>query len=328
MQAPPDNNMITVTLESIVPDPENLRELFDEVEIDALAENLLELGQLDPIQIFDDRHDGKYDLYDGERRLRAAKKAEIPNLLAIIVPRPPETEILCKKVSRALQSQKLTAQEEVKAIENALTALGVRDDPTGWTQAARKLGIDGGRLRDRMRIPTLAPKVRQAFDRDELDLSAAQALGRLDDPKRQEEVAQFIQDNHLSTRFVGTTLIKHLLKAPDTPIMEVLAVAESEHGGTTTLASPTVDKVANLMQEALSSLRKARGQLISIGREDLLGQLLDRGDIHGARSLIEEVGRLGAICGSFSKVARGSADPTATVINASLLPAQETDISS
>ena len=76
MPPPGSNAVITVPVSKTVPDPANLREQFDEQDIDTLGENLVELGQLDPIQVFE-RDDGPYDLYDGERHWRADRRVGI-----------------------------------------------------------------------------------------------------------------------------------------------------------------------------------------------------------------------------------------------------------
>ena len=80
-----EEKIVTIYITDIIPDPENLRQVFDEQEIKALADNLLEIGQTDPIQVFQ-RDDGTYDLFDGERRWRAAKLAGMRELRAIIIP--------------------------------------------------------------------------------------------------------------------------------------------------------------------------------------------------------------------------------------------------
>ena len=293
MTAVDEKNVVAITIADITPDPENLREFFDEDDINDLAANLLEIGQLDPIEVFE-RADGTYDLNDGERRWRAATVAGLTVLEAIVVPRPSDEELLCKKVSRALQSRNLKAQEEVKALDAALVAMGVRNNPSEWNAAARKLGISSSLLRDRMKITVLSPKVREAFEQGGLDLSAATALGRLDDHKRQETVAKFIDDNHLSTRFVGTTFIRHLVKNPDMPVLEVFATAQTEHPGTishdTGPKDPTT--LADKLGDMIGDFQKVEGWLIKCGKEQLMAQLEERGDYNGGKKMITEVQRL------------------------------------
>ena len=315
-----EKNVVVLPIVDIVPDPDNIREYFDEDDINDLAANLVEIGQTDPIEVFE-RGDGKYDLTDGERRWRAATLAGLPTLEAIVVPRPTDEELLYKKVSRALQSRNLTPQEEVKALDAALVVMEVRDKPGEWLAAARKLGISSSLLRDRMKITALSPKVREAFEEGRLDLTAAAALGRLHDSHRQETVAKFIDDNHLSTRFVSTTFIRYLVQNPEMPVLQVFATAQTEHPGLVSHDNKhnEAKTLADRLDEMLRDFQKAEGWLIKCGKEQLMAQLEDRGDYTGEEKLIIEIQRLGALCRSFVKSA-GSNDDIPEIISLDRAP--------
>ena len=227
----------------------------------------------------------------------------IKELQAIVVDRPSPAELLCKKVSRALQTRTLKPQEELAALEAALDALGVKDQPQEWRAVAQRLGIPPELLRDRMKITQLAEPVREEFERGELDVSAAQALGRLEGKGRQTEVAGFIKDNQLNTRFVGTKFIKHLTKNPEKPVMEVYTIAVAEEREPKSVSS-TVSKeltIADRLHDMLADLRRSETWLESAGRENLLAQLSERRDQWALDRLVESVGRLSAMCQSFMK---------------------------
>ena len=68
---------IEVEVARIEPDPENLRDTFDEDDLRDLGKNMQQVGQLDEITVFPlldaaGRWTHKFDLHDGERRWRAA----------------------------------------------------------------------------------------------------------------------------------------------------------------------------------------------------------------------------------------------------------------
>ena len=299
--------VVPIPVSMIVPDPENLRGHFDQDDVGTLAQNLLEHGQLDPVQVFK-RGDGTYDLYDGERRWRAAKVAGLATLDAILVPRPSPADLVCKKVSRALQTRNLTPQEELAAMQAALDALGVLHDRAAWTKAAKRLGISPQLLRDRMRISNLAPSVRHEFDEGRLDLSAAQAIGRLDDPDRQVEVHDFIEENRLQTRFVGTKFIQKLVQLPERPVQEVYSIAEREMRSgfkvSTPPSPPKSDTIVDRVGDILTDLRRSESWLEAAGREGLIESLVNRGDSAGLARMSEAVSRLGALCQSFVRAAQ------------------------
>ena len=296
-----------VPLAEIVPDSANLRAHFDAEDIEALSQNLLEQGQLDPIQVFE-RGDGTYDLYDGERRWRAAQLAGLNTLMAVIVERPSPEDLICKKVSRALQTRNLTPQEELAAIQAALEVLGIQGQPSEWTPAAKRLGIPVGLLRDRMKLTRLAEPVRQEFERGELDLSAAQAIGRIDDKNRQREVAEFVRDNNLNTRFVGTKFIKHLTQNPEAPVIEAYTSALAEERGITSVSSVRPkQEFIDRVDDMLADLRRSVTWLESAGREGIVSQLAERGQRRDLERLLEGVGRLSAMCQSFMKHVQSNA---------------------
>jgi ParB/RepB/Spo0J family partition protein len=299
-----------VPITELVPDSANLREHFEPEDIEALGRNLLEQGQLDPIQVFE-RGDGTYDLYDGERRWRAAQLVGLDSLQAIVVERPSAEDLICKKVSRALQTRNLTPQEELAAIQSALEALGIQSQPSEWTKAARRLGIPVGLLRDRMKLTKLADPVRREFEKGDLDLSAAQAIGRIEDKNRQQEVATFVQDNNLNTRFVGTKFIKHLTQNPTAPVMEAYTSALAEERGMPSISkSKDGEDLTSRLNNMLADLRRSIVLIEGAGREDWVSQLTEQVRNGDLERLAEGVGRLGAICQAFMKHAQsnGSSD--------------------
>lgn len=217
-----------IKVQVIIPDPGNLRKSFDPSDIEALAENLLEVGQTDPIQVFvREERDGRtiYDLFDGERRWRAAKLKNIKTLKAIVIPRPTENELLVRKISRMMQTRDYSFQEQVIALETGLRALGVWEKPDSWIKVAPRLGVKPEQLRERMRIVRLSPKLRKQFSDGKVDYTIAQQLGRLDEHRKQEEVASFITRYHLSNRFVTAKFMTSVIEYPGKPLIEVYDLA-------------------------------------------------------------------------------------------------------
>ena len=297
-----ETKVIDIPLEKIVPDPENLRENFDIEDLKALSANIIENGQMDPIQVFN-IHEGKYQIFDGERRWRAFKLTNLKSIAAIVIPKPTQEEFIFKRVSRAMQSRSLTPQEEVRALENALESLGIKSKTEEWGKTAKKLGLPPQLLRDRMRIARLSKKIRYEFETGDLDLSAAQAIGRIEGQKRQEEVTTFIKENQLHTRFVGTKFIEKLLQYPDSPILEVYTIAQSELRDPTRISHKVNkdEKFVDRFEDMLADLRRSITWIEASGRERLLAQLLERNDLQGIRRLVDEVQRLDAMCKALLK---------------------------
>ena len=292
-------DVVELPVTVIQPDPENLRKVFDQDEIQALADNFREHGQLDPVQVFQ-TGTNTYGLWDGERRWRAARLAGIPTLKAIVVSRPSPVDLLCKKVSRFMQTKTLTKPEEVKALEEALKALGVMEKPNEWPRAARKLGIKAGVLQERMRISRLTPELRSKFERGEMDYSISQALGKVEDTKLQVKLADFITKEDLTNRFAVLQFIPAVLENPKRSLMESYDTAK--HAEKYRYAAPRAKEdvprqVEARIDDMLEDLRKAIRWLEEAGRQDLIAYLTPEN--FNTRRVIETLRHLGSMSGAF-----------------------------
>lgn len=269
------NQIVEVAVSKIKPDPENLRKNFDEEDIQALAQNIKEHGQLDPIQVFE-RGDGSYDLWDGERRWRAAKLAGVRQLRGIIVPRPSAVDLLCRKVSRSMQTRSLSFPEEVWALEEALKALGVFNKPQKWSSAAKKLGLTPSTLRERMRITNLTPSLRKKFEEGKLNYSISQTVGKIDKPALQEKVAEFAASEELNDRFAVLQFIPTVLEDPKRSMMESYDIAKSREKYR--YAAPrkkeeVPHRVEERIDDMLEDFRRCMRWMEAVGRQDLISYL-------------------------------------------------------
>ena len=270
------SEIIKIVVNRIVPDPENLRKVIDPEDIQTLAENIKEQGQLDPIQVFA-KGNGEYDLLDGERRWRAFQLLGLDEINAIIVPRPTDQELLLKKISRVMQTRSLTFPEEVAALENGLRALNCLDNEKEWPHAAKKMGVRGAVLRERMRITRLSGQLRKQFDSGNLDYTIAHNLGKIDNPTRQEEVEKFIREQNLSNRFVTTKFMETLLEFPDKSIWELYDIAREREKFryAKPRAEEIPDTIVDKLDDILSDFRKCELWFEAIHRQGLVEQLSD-----------------------------------------------------
>ena len=81
-----------ISIELVEPNPSQPRRRFEEAALDALAESLTENGVLQPILVRP-REGGRYELVAGERRWRAAQKAGLAVLPAIVERRDDATVV-------------------------------------------------------------------------------------------------------------------------------------------------------------------------------------------------------------------------------------------
>lgn len=74
----------TIRMDRIIPDPDQPRELFEESDLADLAASLVDHGQRDPISVRWDAQRDRYVIIDGERRWRAAARAGLSTLTAVV----------------------------------------------------------------------------------------------------------------------------------------------------------------------------------------------------------------------------------------------------
>ena len=81
-----------ISPDSVKPNPDNPRLIFQEDEMNELLESIREGGIRVPVSVYTDG--GKYTLLDGERRWRCSKKLNLKVIPAIIQPKPTRLENL------------------------------------------------------------------------------------------------------------------------------------------------------------------------------------------------------------------------------------------
>lgn len=213
-----DGATVEIPIELIKPDPDNLRQEFDEEDLIDLGKNMQLIGQLDEITVFpivsnDNTWAGFFDLHDGERRWRAANLVGLKTLRAKIVPRPSGEELLYKRISRMLQTRFLAPEKKVAGLEKALAELSILDKPEVWESYREQLG-GGQEWPQLVRVLSLGPKVRELMDKGLINFTIAQSLGRLP-PEKQLQVAEYVTVNKINGRFFSTQMVPYMLEHPD-----------------------------------------------------------------------------------------------------------------
>ena len=120
------NTLKSLPLSSISPLPGQPRIYFDEAALAELAESIRARGVIQPI-IVRPRGEGRYQLVAGERRWRAAQKAQLHEIPAIVRDLD-EREVMALALIENLQREDLNPVEEARAYRRL-------SDQEGMTQA-------------------------------------------------------------------------------------------------------------------------------------------------------------------------------------------------
>jgi ParB family chromosome partitioning protein len=167
---------LEVPVESIKPNPDQPRSRFDDEALAELAASIEEVGVLHPIVVSRDE-DGVLYLIAGERRWRAARRAGLTTIPAVVRGATGETTLVEALVEN-LQRQDLTPLEEAHAYKQLLENTGMNQD-----QVAERVGKSRPAVSNTLRLLQLPGAVQRMIDNGVLSAGAARALLGLDDEK-------------------------------------------------------------------------------------------------------------------------------------------------
>ena len=176
----------------ISPNPYQPRQRLSEEDLEQLAASIAEHGVIQPILVTETL-DG-YQLIAGERRLRAAQRAgleRIPALVRQVAGREQLELALVENVQRA----DLNALEEAHAYRQLAQEFGLSHE-----EIARRVGRSRPAVTNTIRLLELPPEVQQALVDGALSEGHARALGGLERTEQQRELLALVVARGLSVR--------------------------------------------------------------------------------------------------------------------------------
>jgi ParB family chromosome partitioning protein len=244
---------------AIVPNRYQPREHFDEDTLAALTASVRELGVLQPVLVRRGP-EGTYELIAGERRWRAAKRAGLPMIPALIRD-VGDVHALEQALVENLHRQDLNALEEAAAYQQL-----IEDFQLTQEEVAQRVGKSRSAVANALRLFQLPPAVQRMIADGRLSAGHARGLLMTPDRARQEELAEQIVRDGLSVREV-----EQLVRAvPDTDGEPALGANEGDEsrGGTTgRVREPAVLELEELLSTRLHtrvkvSLGASRGRIV------------------------------------------------------------------
>ncbi len=173
------------------PMPGQPRKNFNEAALDELAESIRSRGLLQPIVVRESRGAGHYEIIAGERRWRAAQRAQLHQIPAIIRDFDDRTALELAIIEN-IQREQLSAWEEGDALRRL-----VDDHGHSQEEVARIVGKSRSHVANLIRLRNLPTRVHGWLQTGELTMGHARALLGSEDP---EGVAQQIRGRNLSVR--------------------------------------------------------------------------------------------------------------------------------
>lgn len=182
-----------ILLNQIKPNAKQPRQVFDEESLNELTFSIKEIGLLQPIVVRQISSD-EYEIVAGERRFRAAQKAGLEKIPAL-VRETKDDHMLRDALLENLHRSQLNPLEEAAAYQQLLEDFGGTQD-----ELANKLGRSRPQVTNTLRLLKLPPVVQKRVAAGVLTSGHAKALLGLASEAEIETLASRIVSEGLSVR--------------------------------------------------------------------------------------------------------------------------------
>ncbi|HOC40270.1 MAG: Chromosome-partitioning protein Spo0J [Bacteroidetes bacterium ADurb.Bin035] len=184
-----------IPVDQIESNPFQPRTDFDEEALYDLADSIKHLGIIQPITV---RKIGenKYQLISGERRLRAAKLANLNEIPAFVKDADDDTLLELALVEN-IQRQDLNAIEIANSYQKLLEEFNLTQE-----ELSSRVGKNRATISNYLRILNLPPAIQAAIRYEKITMGHARALASIDDDEDLMSVFKKTIDEGLSVRKV------------------------------------------------------------------------------------------------------------------------------
>lgn len=187
------NNVISVAIGLISPNPAQPRTYFDDYALTQLAVSIQQNGIMQPL-IVRRMDNGTYQLIAGERRLRAARLVNLDYVPCIVIEKE-DRESAVLAILENIQRADLNYLEEAAAIRRLIDHYELTQE-----EAAQKLGIAQSTVANKLRLLRLSDKDKETVLRYGLTERQARAVLRLPEVKREAAVKEIYAKQLNSTQ--------------------------------------------------------------------------------------------------------------------------------
>lgn len=191
--APQGEEMLEVDIDLIDPNPAQPRGRFNEDKLDELAQSIRANGLVQPLLLRRDSN-GRYQIVAGERRWRAAQRAGLHRINAVIRSIP-DSKLLELALIENIQREELNPIEEAVAYQNLKHNLGLTDD-----EIAHQVGKDRSSINNYLRLLKLPEDVQRMLEDNLISMGHARALLGLDTKDQIRTLANEVAEKKLSVR--------------------------------------------------------------------------------------------------------------------------------
>lgn len=249
-------SITTLPLQKVEPNPRQPRRVFDDEELQALADSIAAHGIVQPLAVRDEGN-GFYMIIAGERRWRAARLAGLSEVPVVVLDADDRTVMELALVEN-LQRQDLNPMEEAEGYRVLMEDYGLTQE-----QTAERVGKSRPAVANALRLLALPEEVRTLVESGALSAGHARAVLSLPSEKLQKAAAQKILALRLSVRQAEAMCKRMCAEAKPAkpkPALTVDYVGECEKALTRQLSRKV---------RIVNGKRKGRFELEFYGQDDL-----------------------------------------------------------
>ncbi len=257
--SPGTSGLALVNLDQIAPNPFQPRKNFNEASIEELARSVREHGIVQPL-VLTHTTDNKYRLVAGERRFRAAQRAGLQQVPAVIKERMTDSDALQIALIENIQREDLNPIEEAYAYHQLHEEFGLTQD-----EISKRVGKERSTVANFLRLLKLPDPVKKLLAGGQLSMGHARAILAVDSAKKQEHLADRVVRRNLNVRQTEMLAAERAPKPAEPEKEKDIFTRDAE------------DKLTRTLRSRVEIDRKRRGGVIHIrfGSEDELIRLVD-----------------------------------------------------
>jgi ParB family chromosome partitioning protein len=204
------NALEELPLTSIVANPAQPRRTFDDEPISDLAASIRQVGILQPV-VVRPLGDGTYQLVVGERRWRAARRAGLGTVPALVI-ETDERGALERALVENVHRQDLNPLEEAAAYQQLVDEAGLTHE-----DLAERLGLSRPAVSNALRLLDLPAAIQRLMVERRISAGHGRALLSLNGHPLQERLAQRVVAEGLSVRQTEDLVRNHRVDIPRAP---------------------------------------------------------------------------------------------------------------
>ena len=241
----------------IEPNKKQPRSKFDDEKIDALASSIKEHGVISPIIVTPVKN-GMYKIVAGERRWRAAKKAKIKEIPAIVRSYSDE-QVAEIALIENLQRENLNPIEEAVGYNLLMEEFNLTQETI-----SKRVGKSRSAVANSLRLLTLEPALQKLITDGSLTSGHARAVLSVEGNEMRSALAKKIIEGGLNVR-QAEALAKELMKKKGAPKKKEKTAAEIEAEKIAENLSSVIGTKVNISHGA----KKGKIEIEYYGADDL-----------------------------------------------------------